>query len=198
MRRVLFILGFIVVFCGTALSQSVINMPFEQNPVLSVSSETVYLQLSGEKMQLGADLVITGGSGTYTYKWENADVVLGTEATIEITEGGTYILTITDTCDCSVEVSFIVKDAGVSELSELVFDVYPIPAKNYMTVEAKGAKRISQVAIVSMQGRVVSVSPEINASKTQIDVQDLVDGEYVLNCVYDDKTVETTTVIIRK
>ncbi len=185
-------------FCGIGYSQSIVNMPFEQNPVLSVSSEAVYLQLSGETMQIGADLVITGGSGSYSYEWKNAGVVLGTDAVLEISEGGTYILTITDTCDCSIDVSFVVKDAGVSAVSESVFDVYPVPASDYIMVESKGVQRICQIALVSMQGRVVGVYPQEKASKAQIDVRNLTNGEYVLNCVYEDKTVETTVVLIRK
>jgi len=192
--RFLLLLGFVVAAFGISSAQSIVAIPaFDQNPVFSVSATSVFLSFSGEKMTLGGDLVISGGSGTYTYEWTAADKVLGSGPTLEIASPGKYILSISDACDCQKTVIFnVTGQGGVSDASSNSFRVYPIPAVDRLTVEARNGKNMMQVSVTSMDGRMVIFSPVENKSKCNVNVSELPAGMHVVHCVYEGKEVETT------
>jgi len=95
---------------GAALplrAQTVINVPLEQYPPLTVLAEQVTVDLPPEGFTLGSDLVVTGGDGTYTYTWTDAEGnTLSQSPTLTITNPGSYFLTVTDGHDCRVSTQF--------------------------------------------------------------------------------------------
>ena len=185
---------FVAAASGMASAQSIVEIPaFVQNPVFSVSASSVFLSFSGEKMTLGGDLVISGGSGTYAYEWTAEGKVLGTASTLEIYSPGKYVLAISDACDCRKTVTFNVTGQGsVAETSSNGLRVYPIPAADRLTVEARNGKNVMQVSVTSMDGRMVVFCPVESRSKCSVDVSGLPAGQYVLHCVYEGDEVETT------
>ncbi len=97
-------------------AQTIINLDFKQNPIFEVSTNNVDTALpdDGTPLTLGADLTVAGGSGVYTYSWTNAQgTQLGQESALTIDAPGSYILTVSDQCNCSQEVRFNVESAGI-------------------------------------------------------------------------------------
>lgn len=101
------------------VGQSIVSMPVVQNPLFQVSTNEVHATFPDDlsSLTLGANLVITGGSGTYSYRWyDNAGNELGHESTLEVSAPGSYLLDVTDTCDCLQTVSFNLSLSGVDEI----------------------------------------------------------------------------------
>lgn len=104
----------------SAQAQTVINLGLEQNPLFEVSTNNVTAALpsDGTTLTLGADLTVKGGSGTYAYSWtDTKGSHLGNEASLTVSEPGIYLLTISDACQCSQEVTFNVLTAGIEQIS---------------------------------------------------------------------------------
>lgn len=99
-----------------AVAQTVIDLRFAQNPLFEVSTNSVAAALPGDgtPLTLGGDLTVAGGSGTYTYLWtDGSGAKLGDDATLAVSVPGTYLLTVSDQCDCTHEVTFAVEPAGI-------------------------------------------------------------------------------------
>lgn len=117
----IYLTGAILTIASTFLSQkadaqTVIDLRFTQNPLFEVSTNSVATALPGDgtPLTLGGDLTVAGGSGTYTYQWKDTSgATLGSNATLAVSTPGTYLLTISDQCDCAQEVTFSVEAAGI-------------------------------------------------------------------------------------
>lgn len=200
MQHFRYLILLLALSCGLPVlkAQSVVDMSFVQNPVFGVSTESVFLNFVAPGMTLGADLVITGGSGTYSYEWQKDNTVLGKESTLYISTPGIYTLKINDTCDCELTVTFNVGNGGVGELGTGGFRAYPNPVCDMLKIDAADGKKIVQVSLVSMSGKVVALYPDVYESSLLIDATGFSDGEYLLNCVYEDKSVVTGKIIVSK
>ncbi len=133
-------------------AQSVISLNFKQNPLFEVSTGNVDLALpdDGSSLTLGADLTVSGGSGRYTYVWTDGNKdVLGEESTLTVSTPGTYLLTISDQCQCSHEVGFNLTSAGIE-------DVLPDVAVEIRGREViLGGMEARQVSLFSTSGMMV-------------------------------------------
>ncbi len=74
--------------------------------------------------------------------------------------------------------------ASIDENENIVFTVYPNPAKESVTISLKSAEVISYV-LLDMQGREISSSSNLNASSVKINTDKVASGSYLL-------TVQTT------
>lgn len=150
-------------------AQSVVNMSVKQNPLFSVSTNDVSAVLDGQPLTLGADVVITGGSGVYTYQWYKGSEKISTASTIQIGEPGEYSLDVKDQCDCLQTIAFhITGTAGV---------------------EAIAVDDVKQINVFSLNGQLVKV---INSSKC--DLESLPQGQYIINMVSTDGRVSVKKV----
>lgn len=198
MKKLVLLLYMLVGVVLSVRSQAVINMPFTQNPALTVSTQSAFLAFQEPGMELGADLVITGGSGTYRYRWTSNGAELGTEPTLYVTAMGVYSLEIFDTCDCEQTVTFHVNDgSGIESLEASACKVYPNPAADYLIVESGTGKEMKQVSLVAANGQLVKVFADVWGSKTMLSLDGIAPGQYLLNCVYDDEKVATSVIWIK-
>lgn len=155
----LIILSLICLFtCSLAKAQSVVNMNFKQNPVFGVSTNDVSAVLDGQPITIGGDIVVTGGSGVYSYRWYQGDNVLSTESTITIGEPGEYALDIKDQCDCLQTVLFHI--TGTSG------------------IDAIDLNDVKQITVFNIKGQLVKV---INGQF--VDLSNLPSGQYIINKV---------------
>ena len=91
-------------------SQSVVNMHVRQNPLFGVSTHEVTAVIDGTPLTLGADIVVTGGSGNYTYCWSRQGATLANTPTLTGSTADEYTLEVSDECDCRQTVAFHITD----------------------------------------------------------------------------------------
>lgn len=118
MKKFLTLIVTLLLTIGSAHAQAIVNMNLKQNPVFGVSTNDVSATMDGQPLTLGADVVITGGSGTYSYRWYKGATELGTSATLEVRDPGEYALDVKDQCDCLQTVLFhITGTAGIDAIT---------------------------------------------------------------------------------
>lgn len=163
-------------------AQSVVKIPVTQNPLFEVSTNKVAVSVpDGDTgAALGGDLVVSGGSGHYTYRWyDTAEATLGTEATLSVLSPGTYYLDIKDTCDCLQTVEFNVSIASIDDIETVQKSITPNPTGG--PVEITGFDAI-QITAVSMAGHMVMLfnSPDGITPIRYADFSSLPHGQYII------------------
>lgn len=149
-----------------AAAQSIVNMELVQNPPFGVSVNEVSATYDGMPLTLGANVVITGGSGVYDYRWAKGETVLGASATITVDEPGDYTLDVKDRCDCRQTVVFHITKVAFVNAAEL--------------------GKIVQTTVFNDKGQLVRVfnGPDVN-------LDSLPKGLYLLNRVGENGSVKT-------
>lgn len=174
-------------------AQTHIPMPVSQNPLFEVSTNEVTVEFAAPQMTIGGDVIVAGGSGTYTYRWCRGSEEISTEAVLTIDEAGVYDLYISDACDCMQHVTFTVQAASVEGVGGDKIALYPNPVTDYLTV---AGLRLRQVCVVSMDGALVAVHSDFApGTTTQINLSTLPAGEYVVNCVTENRDVVTAKIV---
>lgn len=166
-------------FSFTAQAQTVINVEVEQYPPLKATATTVEAELAADGITLGSDLVVEGGSGTYTYTWTNGEgTILGTEKTFRATEAGDYYLKVADSKDCQVSVAFKVTTTGIASLT------------------AKDGLR--QIRITNEAGVLLrTIMVKAGAKDVNLREQGLLPGAYIVSFVYANGKAQVRKVIIK-
>lgn len=162
-------------------AQTIVKMPVTQNPLFEVFTEnlTAIFPEEGGEMELGADLVIKGGSGTYSYLWTDASgEILSHEGTLTVTTPGRYLLTVSDTCDCETTVAYDVTTTSVESVVKDETAIFPNPTDGF--VEIKG-NDIIRVVAVDMSGRMAALYQALpGQSLHEADFSKLTPGVYLL------------------
>lgn len=179
MKKFLTSIAVFFAVAGVSNAQSVVRMPVAQNPLFEVSTNHVNVSTGGDNgVTLGGDLVIKGGSGTYSYRWYSAaQDDLGNESTLKVNTPGVYKLDITDTCDCLQTVEFNVTNAGVSDIAYGTLRLSPNPTDGPVAVDGFEAV---QIAVVSMSGRMECVIDRDGAVISDFDLSHLPAGQYIV------------------
>lgn len=154
-------------------------MPVEQNPLFEVSTNHVNVSTGDNNaVTLGGDLVIKGGSGTYSYRWYSAsDPELGNESTLTVNTPGVYMLDITDTCDCNQTVEFNVSNAAVSDIACGTLRLSPNPTEGPVAVDGFDAV---QIAVTGMSGRMECLVDCNGSIIRDFDLSHLPSGQYIV------------------
>ena len=185
-----------MIFAAASLmlsAQTRIPMPVSQNPPFEVSTNEVTVEFAAPQMTIGGDVIVAGGSGTYSYRWCRGSEEISTEAVLTIEEAGVYDLYISDTCDCLQHVTFTVQAASVEGVGGDTVALYPNPVTDYLTISGL---RLRQVCVVSMAGALVAVHGDFApGTATQVDMTSLPAGEYVVNCVTENRDVITAKIV---
>ena len=164
----------------TAQAQTVINVQIEQYPPLKATATTVEAELAANGITLGSDLVVEGGSGTYTYTWtNNSGTVLGSEKTLLVNATGDYFLKVADSKDCQVTVAFkVTASTGIEGLAE--------------------AEGLRQIRITNEAGMLLRTI-KVKAIDKEVDLreQGLLPGAYIVSFIYADGKAQVRKVIIK-
>lgn len=196
----LFLLG--VGMAVSANAQSLIRIPFAQNPPLVVSTESVSITIPEGGLELGADLLIEGGDGMYTYRWTRNNESIGTESTLFVDGPGDYFLEITDGKGCKRSVKFTVADpTGIEVEQASLLSVYPVLTEGEVSIKYSFDDRLEQVSVVSMDGKLVRVynaaSLEPDGDGTvRINLAGLPAGRYLLACAFENQLITKKVVLL--
>lgn len=180
----------------TANAQTVIDMTFVQNPLFEVSTNDVTASLDNGPLTLGADVVITGGSGSYTYRWYTQDgETISTDHSLEVTVAGEYLLDVTDQCDCLQTIIFHIT-------GEVPAGIHTLQAANVINYDAASTRidfstdaSIYQACIVAMGGRLCRVATAYDGRLNYLDLSTLPPGVYVVQAITTDGNILTHKII---
>lgn len=107
-------------------------------------------------------------------------------------QSGTYAvsLTVSNSCD-SITLNkqvFVQPTTGINELAgqEGFIRIFPNPATNQVTIQAKGERKLERVAIYNLLGQKIKMVNINDAKSYQLDVTGLASGSYNL-MIYTDK-----------
>lgn len=179
-----------------ANAQTVIDMTFVQNPLFEVSTNDVTASLDHGPICLGADVVITGGSGTYAYRWYTTDgQTLTTDSSLEVTEAGEYLLDVTDQCDCLQTIAFHITGqvpAGIHNLRAAEVISYDAASAS---IRFSTDAAIYQACIVAANGRLCRVATAYDAPLLHLDLSALTPGAYIVQAILSDGNVLTHKII---
>lgn len=167
------ILIFALLLIGTQYvsAQSIVNIKVTQNPLFTVSTNDVTLSIEDSPITLGGDVVVTGGSGSYAYRWYTDAEELGTESTLEVDQPGEYYLDITDTCDCKQTVVFHISNTN--------------------GIDAVNIADVVQVAVFTVDGKLVQV-----AKGAYPDLSSLPSGSYIVQRTTRKGQTSSTKVLV--
>lgn len=186
MRKSLILFLLSLVLLPTSLhAQTVVSMSLQQNPPFEVSTHEVAAILGGTPLTLGGDVVVTGGSGNYTYRWYTAEGTLSTDRELTVSQSGEYQLDITDQCDCLQTVIFrITASTGIQTATD-----QPLATYDGSTLTFATDKGILQATLINAEGRLVRVATNYDHSLRSLSVADLLPGLYILNITLCDNTI---------
>ncbi len=136
------------------------------------------------------DLTITGGSGSFTFDWDN-DGTGDFDDTEDLTglTGGDYTVVVVDdnvSCGDTTETFTVLNISGVEE-NELQIDVYPNPTSEFVTITYQGAFAYQVIAI---NGQVLLSGTAINSEIVSLKNQ--ATGSYILQITVENKTESMT------
>ena len=179
----------------TGHPQSIVTIPIEQNPLFEVSTNRV--NISGvdlsQRLVLGGDIVVKGGSGHYTYHWHTpAGASVGTSQTITISSPGTYLLDITDTCDCMQTVDFNIESSGLSRNEMTQCAITPNPTAG--PVKITGFNPV-QISVVNMSGQLETLIDLNGAIIHDADFSNFSKGIYILTLTDREGKISVTRLI---
>jgi len=168
-------------------------MSFEQNELFEVSTNEVSAAIEGTPLLLGADIVVTGGSGTYTYRWYTERGFLTDQPTLTVGEPGEYYLDVSDQCDCLQTVAFHISGtSGLTQTDAVNFTYGPNPTQG--TIHFNTPIPITQVSVFSERGTLCSLFTNRHEIKT-VDLSQLPPGNYILHILFADKRLSTHKII---
>lgn len=182
-------------FMSVAKAQSVIAVSIEQHPPLGVAADEVQVELPDGGLALGGGVSVTGGDGSYTYRWtDDGGSLLGTDPTLYVGSAGYYYLAVTDGSGCSVSVRFTaVAPTGINGVKHGGLAV----AQDGAWLRLTTGKPIRSVRLVSADGRLAREAAAGGGEcKAAISTAGLAQGVYLVGCVFADnsETVKKLTI----
>ena len=141
---------------------------------MSFSVESV----SCDEALIYVDAFTSGGQPPYTWWWSNGSNIEDLQAPL-----GIYFVVVIDDNECSTEPIIVECPSGLYELNS-AFNVYPNPTSGMINITADEP---CQVTVFNSTG-VLVMSSRLDGQKT-IDLSDLPDGVYLLQCAENQKDV---------
>jgi len=154
------------------------------------------------------DVTVEGGAFPYTYSWNNGQ----TTEDLDNVTAGFYEVLITDANGCLTSVNAIVGQtqateaannfgfgqqenaAGITETTTTnAFNVYPNPAVSNATVTWNN-NDVTEVQLIDLTGKVISTY-KVNGYTQQVELQNIAQGEYMVNTITNNGTMTTQKVI---
>lgn len=147
----------------------------------------------------GSDVVLTfTGENADEVSWDFGDGRTSTERSPMVTfeMDGTYTIIMTATNGCgtvTAQQEIIVNTVSVEDVGGLLFDVYPNPARDQVTVVADVEK--AQLSIIDMSGRVVQ--RQAAGQQTLVNTSGLPNGAYMMQMVHEGQVAYKKLVILK-
>ena len=138
------------------------------------------------------DLTVSGATGPYTYSWDNN----ATTQDLNNVDGGTYVVTITDSLGCTYSDSIVVNSIVGLEISDLnAAQVYPNPSTGTFFIASPA---LNSVVLYNSFGQKVTIElSTIGEGKYQVLTQELANGSYILELQSEDAVVRKALQVIR-
>jgi hypothetical protein len=138
------------------------------------------------------DLTVSGATGPYTYSWNNN----ATPQDLNNIDGGTYVVTITDSLGCTFSDSIVVNSIVGLDINDLnAAQVFPNPSNgNFFIV----SPALSSVILYNSFGQKVTIElSTIGEGKYQVLTQELANGSYILELQSEAAVVRKALQVIR-
>jgi hypothetical protein len=138
------------------------------------------------------DLTVSGATGPYTYSWDNN----ATTQDLNNIDGGTYVITITDSLGCTYADSIVVNSIVGLDISDLnAAQVYPNPSTGTFFIASPA---LNSVVLYNSFGQKVNIElTTIGEGKYQVLTQQLANGSYILELQSNDAIVRKALQIVR-
>ncbi len=140
-----------------------------------------------------ASVAVTGGSGDYTYAWDNNE----TTASITGLGAGDYTVTVSDVTGCIDDVVVTITVDNIVSVADLEFQqaiqLFPNPAKDQTTIQYNFASsRNLQIQVTNAIGQVVWSQSETQAQQAtiELDLRNFAAGVYSVE--FNDGEHQTT------
>ena len=201
---------FVLLFLPQLLiAQRVVILSVNQPPEFgfSVSKQDTTIT-KGNSVILGSGLVVSGGSGAYSYKWSPGTMLsdpLILHPVASPTDTTKYMLTVTDRNGCSFSVNYTVNVKTPNTKSDLVAArqnisavLFPNPNEGDFKVKLTGepAKRI-ELAVFDNTGKVLKRKTirDFPGEHTETLQLHLVSGVYTLRIISETETLNRQFII---
>lgn len=154
------------------------------SPLVTLGSDTIISE--------GSTLTLNAGNAGSTYSWSTG----ATSQTINVTEAGTYTVTVTNSDGCDAEDEIFVDVAvGVQDLVSGPLHLYPNPMKGSAVIDLNLVKGGNlHMTLYTLDGRAVWTANQSVSGGQQsipVNIQALNSGLYLLDVKLDDRTLST-------
>ena len=171
---------------------------------LTANAGNDFILTAGNSVALGANPSATNGYGSYIYLWEpsvglddpsKANPVASPAVTT------TYLLTVTDLQNCSVqdEVIVTVKTSGIDLSADLIdFNVYPNPTDGKLILDIKGFSGSLILKVINSTGMVVhQLNEEVGPIfREELDTRLIPKGNYFVMLISNGKVITKSVIIL--
>lgn len=184
MPKILYITGFMLLMSWQLLAQAplVIQVGYAPLPNVTTNAGIDSTICEGQSIQLNA--AGSGGLGVLSYSWQptsglsNANIPNPTANPAQTT---TYTLTTTDSRGCFSTDALtitVVTCASVGEKQNFGLQLYPNPATFSFQIRWDADKKVEQVLLKDMQGRLIQQIQQPEGSMLQLNTAELAKGLY--------------------
>lgn len=124
----------------------------------------------------------TDSFATYQWQLNGVDLPGATFRSLTAAANGTYRVRVTDSLQCLGEsANYTLTGVSVKELHTINWQLYPVPAKDWLKIELDGQTTTVNAQIRNSHGQLVQNLQLENGSNT-IDISSLADGLYFIEC----------------
>jgi hypothetical protein len=188
---------------SVVLTGQVITLNSNQAPPLSANAGSDITIKPGRSISLGGYPCATDGYGGYVYLWSPAaglDNPTNPNPLATPTGTTTYLLTVTDSKNCSVQddITVTIQATGIDETTSSVgFNVFPNPNGGLLAIEVNGAVGQTFLKIINSTGLVVYQLKQDAAPflRTEVDTRPLPKGAYLVIAIVNGQVITKPIIV---
>jgi hypothetical protein len=137
------------------------------------------------------DIIVSGASSPYTYSWDNN----ATTQDLNNLDGGTYVVTITDSVGCTYTDSIVVNSLVGLDINDLNnVQIFPNPSNGQFFIASPA---LNSVVLYNQFGQKVALElTTIGEGKYQLLTNQLANGSYILELQSEDAIVRKAIQLI--